>query len=358
MTEPRRDVLMDLWQYGKALDSFFDTMQFENPTEIAGLVRDLTREYELTKRNKTEFADVAVRTFKAQQIVKYLGNRFGVDDDGMIQDPHGLYGLIFKNKKVPQLLEARSYGFSVGIRKLRWRHSNYLGFVTDSSPFDLLKNPLEKTIKKLDKNKKTSLWRLTFLTKDELYDPARIQQWLTSVKERAEQNDYRPSTEVVPEETIYHEIRHIIDNILGIEGGLQTDFHFVETQADFSCYRGRGLDRDYQTQLATIDWCIKRNEESTRNWNSRISEETPGSITHQRLVENKERTKEIQKELEHKKAMAPIDARTNARHIKQFHPRTWKALSYLVSLSPDEYMRHHLKGMLNRLPERDKLELL
>jgi len=346
---------MDLWQYGKALDSFFDTMQFENPTEIAGLVRDLTREYELTKRNKTEFADVAVRTFKAQQIVKYLGNRFGVDDDGMIQDPHGLYGLIFKNKKVPQLLEARSYGFSVGIRKLRWRHSNYLGFVTDSSPFDLLKNPLEKTIKKLDKNKKTSLWRLTFLTKDELYDPARIQQWLTSVKERAEQNDYRPSTEVVPEETIYHEIRHIIDNILGIEGGLQTDFHFVETQADFSCYRGRGLDRDYQTQLATIDWCIKRDEKSTRNWNRHISEETPGSITHQRLVENKEIVEKSKRELEHKKEMAPIDVRTNAQHIKQFHPRTWKALSYLVSLSPDEYMRHHLEGMLDRLPDRDKL---
>lgn len=210
---------------------------------------ELVKNYELTQNQKVFLNNTLQRTKRAQGIVRYLENRFGVDEQLNFKDSKGLHELLFIGKEVPEGLEAKSYNIAIGLTKEKWNHRNIVGTASLGFLTDQLASPLEKTIEKLDKNKKTNVADLVFMLPNLDYFEKTMYDDIKNLRANSKafcmlfNNSLKEYIKENRDTVINHEIRHIIDHILTFE---KRDFN--ETPAylysENSSY-GLNLDLEY-----------------------------------------------------------------------------------------------------------------
>lgn len=99
----------EIVNYASALDEYFDTLIYDREQHPLHFAFALSKKYGLNEDQLDEFKKVALRTFRAQEIVRYFEKRFGTDEEFKITDPEGLHRLVFKGRYVPKNMQAQSY---------------------------------------------------------------------------------------------------------------------------------------------------------------------------------------------------------------------------------------------------------
>jgi hypothetical protein len=204
----------------RALDDFFEelvTRRNANPEELH---RTLADQYNLTHNQRAFFEKVATRASRAQGIVRYLENRFGVNDDGEFIDASGLYSLVHRTKKPLKNIRAETYSIGIGFFKNRWLHRSAIGFHKHATMnWDQLSVPLEQTLARLEGNKCTECESLTFKMPDFDYfhNIVQRQRRATNTQEGDLLSPLATISASMNQQKIEtHEFRHVIDQILGL----------------------------------------------------------------------------------------------------------------------------------------------
>ncbi len=241
-----------------ALEQYFRCLEVSRGSKPLKCAEEIIGKFSLTGNQRAYLEQVAVRADRARGIVKYLENRFGVNQDCEFKDPQGLHRAIFVSHRVPKKLSAISNNIGIGFERERWTYKDKAGFVRDFN-FDQLSVPLEKTIERLEKGKLTNCAMLFFSIPsiDTCERKIHNKKWAGA---RCSIDDI--FSRMHPKSPEYanaarmqykigrHEMRHVIDNIIGCEWkNEKQDFGFTETQAHlFEECSLTGLGRDLKAE--------------------------------------------------------------------------------------------------------------
>jgi len=205
---------------GRALHVFFEALKDDREASPQDLQGRLAEDHNLTEGQKTFLDHATVRAIRAQEIIRYLEHRFGTDNLGKFADPQGVYSILYSGQS-PKNIEAYSQNITIKFVKLRGR---ILASTDDCFGIDQLKEPLERTIERLSKNKKTWCRALSYT----LAGPKYFQK---VAKEHVKEQESRLSAEEklmralfggsnieahLEEETERHCLRNVFDNIMGV----------------------------------------------------------------------------------------------------------------------------------------------
>tara|TARA_Y100000310_G_C20697217_1_gene826537 strand:- start:1326 stop:2444 length:1119 start_codon:yes stop_codon:yes gene_type:complete len=256
----------------RALYDFFEVIRDNRDASVREVAEQLKLTYNLTDNQGRYLDNVADRTSKAKSIVQYLERRFGINSDGIFQDPQGLHEVLF-NKYTPKRLEARSYNFGVGFTQGVWRRNEALGYkhcpVTDHSCFT---SPLKKTISRLERGAETDCGNLAFrIPSDSRMGKnakKRIEQLAgLSENERLVKAIFEPriTPENLKKEVIEHELRHVIDSVIN-------DFSnygfFSETPSHLysNSNLAQGLKRDFNARYVMFKERLETAKEGLKKY--------------------------------------------------------------------------------------------
>ncbi len=215
----------------KALYDLFEHLKTDRELLKDEFVKNLIDKYELTDNQIDYLNNVAIRAKRAQGIIKYLENRFEIDENLNFQDSGGLHKLLFKSKYCPQDIKAKSYNIGIGLTRQKWKYRNSFGRAGIGFSYDQLSTSLEQTLDRLDKGRPTNCANLCFTLP--------TKEYLRKIfeKNRAKLNEetkfflaiFNPSMEQEAKKEhskiINHELRHVIDKIL------LRSYGYTETQA-------------------------------------------------------------------------------------------------------------------------------
>ncbi|MDD5741586.1 MAG: hypothetical protein PHH54_06400 [Candidatus Nanoarchaeia archaeon] len=312
----------------RALSELFNWLKTNRAPLTDNLVEEITKSCEITKNQANYLHKTVERAKRAQGIIKYLENRFGVNENLDFQDSEGLYRLLFRNKSCPKKIQAKSHNIGIGLTRQNWRYKNSVGRAGIGFWYDQLNSPLDKTIQRLEAEKMTNVGDLCFTLPSKDYFVKAVE------KRRSELNEqgkillaiFGPSVEQEAErwygETEKHELRHVIDEILPSHGK-----RYIETQADLiSEGNFRGLNRDINAIKERIEKNIKKNLENfeyfEKSWQAEelkfmVEKEREFYDASLKRKENLDKGVEILKEL-----------------VKKFPKQDYEILSYAFSTLP------------------------
>lgn len=345
----------------RALYDFFENLKEDKDANVQELAGRINAQYNLTKNQQAYLSEVAERAEKAKGIVNYLERRFGVNEDGTFKDPHGMYPLLY-GKKAPKLLEARTYNFGIGFTQGNWTH-DCRGFKHTIRGYEHhpLYDNLKSTISRLGRGISSGCEHITF----RMPVDSRIERFadedVTRIHELSpEEKTLRaifgrlPSKKKLKEEIVNHELRHVIDSVIGNEFGF-----FIETPAYL--YSGedifRGLKRDFNREYTQAN---SRVESRRKELERRESLNVPDVI----LNSNKKNLAKAQRQLEDITQKGPEQAMLYNRFVRQRFTKNpwshqandWGAMSYLFSTMPRNKLFRRLNEITFAQPVEADLE--
>ncbi len=234
-----------------ALYDFFETLLRERDANPEALAQELADGYSLTTEHRDFLGNTGVRARRAQGIVRYLENRFGMDEDSYFEGPEGLYRFIFPEDKGAKDVAAHSYNIAVGFTRAP-RTEDHVGCAYSYKRNDPLDTDLKKTISCL-KNETPDLRYLSFYRRNGIH----------SAKEQIMHNVFGElfnyKTNLIINE---HELRHVLDHIMN------TPFEFPEVAAGLYAFRNISL-HGMRLKDAKLNLC--RDVDSQRErWNVRL----------------------------------------------------------------------------------------
>lgn len=202
----------------RALDDFFEalvTRRDANPEELHHTLAD---QYDLTPNQRAFFGKVATRTSKAQGIVRYLENRFGVNDYGEFVDASGLYSLVHKKKRPLKNIGAKTYNIGIGFVRDRWPHGDAAGLFINSGDGRIFSDSLKRVLRRLENDRYPVCKNLTFEIQDLNHIKKRVPKKGRAKDAEGKLLSFLFSPEVIASieqgSTANHELRHMIDAIL------------------------------------------------------------------------------------------------------------------------------------------------
>ena len=299
--EAKREYLLGKMLEGaRALYDFFETLRNEKDTNPKELASRINTKYNLTKNQAAYLDNVAERTTKAKTIVQYLEKRFGVKKDGTFKDPKGLYSLLFREKPI-QRIEARTYNLGIGFTYGSWNYKGFRGFKHNCEGIDYhpLYDDIQSTISRLETGIGSGCKHLTFRMpvdsklKKFAEEENRHSDRNLSEEERTLRLIFgRVSTpEKIKQELVNHELRHVIDSIIGndLEFFTETPAHlYAESTEDRVFW---GLKRDFDNAGSTLKNRIK----NIRKRTEKLKESNAPDVI---ISTNEKRLMAAQRELE------------------------------------------------------------
>jgi len=234
-SSPKKEYLLGkMFDGAVVMYDFFERAQDDESVDFDTLASDLKSEYRLTDSQGEYLDGVAGRAVKARGIVRYLGRRFGIDSDSNFENPRGLYDLLLGDKP-PKEIGAKSFNFGIGFIHGTWKSSDPMGYKYNLIDVnDCFNAPLKKTVSWLERNTYTNCRTLTFSVPGDYrmaqYAEARRDNMSTEEKLVATVfGDPNITTDGVRDEVIRHELRHVINGIIG--GQMHSYDFFRETSA-------------------------------------------------------------------------------------------------------------------------------
>jgi len=329
--------------YGRVLDRYFTGLTTQRDLEPMMHGLQVIKEEGLGREFHKEYQQVVLRTHRARKIIEWYEKKYGMDEEGMILDPINLHRQIFRKNLTS--VRARSYNLSIGFKK-QWRYKRFLGYVNHAI-YDDLDKDWSWIEKNLERGKNMSSHGLVFFVKNKLVHRNFLKTFIE--RERLGKVPQKGNIEDMvfelnsPEEfqsasTVDHELRHVIDNIIGTKGKDEL-LKIVEIQAELNCRKGiRGVGRDLRDLNDSIDRSIKRKEEIIEN---------AKKINHCYFNENfKKQEKVIEREIERLKrrreeiGQVYSEFNESIQNIPRDH---WRTLSYVFSYTPDIVVLAQLK---------------
>src|SRR3989338_3689835 len=276
----------------KAIYGLFEELRTKREDLSDEFVNRLVESYQLTENQVSYLQNVAVRARRAQGIIRYLENIFGLQEEGVFNDPEGLHSLLFVGKDVPKGLSAFSENIGISFVKSQWRHRDSVGFV-NGFPFDQLSVLLEETVSRLDKNKMTNCANLVFYLPSEdacakLLEKKQATYPTLSASELLLSKIFGDKVILpgkVQQETKMHELRHVYDYIMGTRGrtceesaaelygagtlqGIKVDFRKALTELDKKSRESMQREEYFKTTSFKLGEVIA-NEHKMRERNER-----------------------------------------------------------------------------------------
>ncbi len=250
--EQQRDYLLKkMYQGAEALYDFFETLRERRDVNVRDVAARVKTEYGLTDNQQRYLDKVVVRAVKARTIVQYLEKRFGLNENGTFKDSKGLSSLLF-GAKAPETAEVRSYGFGIGVTNNHWDDDETYGLrhPCENPREDPLKVDANSTISRLARGNSSGCQGLVFcipldsgLQKIIDGEEGKLTDSFKAVRNRIEGV---PTVEKVKKETVDHELRHVIDAIMG------TEYNFF---GETACYLFdgsgpvHGLELDFDSEI-------------------------------------------------------------------------------------------------------------
>lgn len=235
-----------------AVYHLFEDLRADKNANVDILKAKYAEESKLTKNQERYFSIMGERAKKVKGIINYLEQRFGVDEKGYFLDHEGLHRLLNSKRKIKVNYRAKSYNIGIGFEKDVWMHANKAGFV-EGSFFNQLAVPLEQTIERLEKGRRTNCLDFAFyhpslsacgkrFQDGRWGSPSPVERLMVAIF--GENHLAEKGYNVI----INHEMRHIIDNV--ISAGYT---RYVETPAYmYSDFSLMGIDKDYKKVHKTI----------------------------------------------------------------------------------------------------------
>lgn len=313
-----------------ALHYFFEGLVGNRGCRPEEYAAELGERYSITPNQKAYLSTVATRASRAQGIVRYLEDRFGLDETGDFKDPEGLHRALFDGQRIQKKLGAHSYNIAIGFTMPGWVNEPGLGYAQRyGSGSDQLDVPLEETVSALVNGRKTNCAQLVFHRASDACIKSHADTALDNLKvilgDRGNPGD-PCDTDNTDNSVLYdgllnffekttissHELRHVIDNIIGSES------IYVETPALLyeGCLLDFGLHLDKKREIARINLGVETN---TRALNS--GSEFLAGIARERLAELE------QKRLEISDSFAGVES----TGLAELSPGALRVLSYLFS---------------------------
>ncbi|MFH1710693.1 MAG: hypothetical protein ABH840_00090 [Nanoarchaeota archaeon] len=358
--QKREYLLKKMFDGARALYDFFENLKEDrdaNPRELAEI---MDVRYRLTKNQQAYLSGVVERAEKAKSVVYYLERRFGLNEDGTFKDPHGMYSLLF-GEKAPKILEARTYNFGIGFTKGYWNH-DYRGVKTLMRDLEFpLGDSLRTTISRLGRGISSGCESLTFrmpvdskiekFAKDDL---AAFKNLNPDEKVLRAIFKGLPCKEKIKNEIVNHELRHIIDSIIGNEFGF-----FTETPAYLYCGEeiSRGLNRDFNNAFSQAKIRIE-------NWNKELERILALNAPNVIIESNNKNLAKAQRRLEDLTLKCKEQTMLYNRFVRQrFTGNQWAyretdrgVMSYLFSTIPRNKLFRRIKEITFAQPLEVDLE--
>jgi hypothetical protein len=183
----------------------------------------LIQKYELDFDNKKLIEEISENLTKAKQIVTCIEDSFGVDENGKILNSEKLYPLILDGE-IPKHAQIQSFNFCLIYFSNEWNDMNSLGRITNGNFENLLSGEILK--KYIANNRALHLDGLVAT----IISEARYKTLFTTKQKPKYIHQIKYDPYVVMDnvkKTTKHEIRHVIDQIINIQGQKE----FVETPA-------------------------------------------------------------------------------------------------------------------------------
>ena len=315
----------------KILHEFFEELRFNKNGCPAGLADKLLEKYDLTTNQRAFLEQVVTRASRAQEIVKYLGGRFGLNNKGVFTDTQGLYSVLYRTKNPPKKITALSYNIAVGFVRERWiNKKEYLGFVHRPIFFDQLQAPLEQTVSRLENGKPTACADLCFSMPnlDYLREIARKRIEKETPESKLLRSVFGPDegaeAEKIRKGIEKHELRHIFDTILGTRCYPLPEFVAGLYEADSSC----GLDN---CAIIGLMYSLKQFSDITKRREDRLlrlKEIDAPSIIIKHAEEDLEKSKKTTQRVKD-------EAKSLYNSINQFPREEYPTISYIISTTGD-----------------------
>jgi len=249
----------------RALYDLFERMRVKREALSEEELREI-RGVNLSANQERFFDEVVGRAENARRTVRYLEDRFGVDDNLDFVDSEGLHRALFIGKYCPKGIRATSNNFAIGLEKQIWRHGSVHGFARVGFMFDQLRVPVEQTIERIEKGKYTNCADLCFVypNLDFFKKVVSTERNDLGIEEKLLYSIFEPSVEDKAlkkyRDVKEHEIRHVIDVVMGARR------EYAETPAYmYSGYGFRGLGIDTDNYRDNIGRIVKINEERLEN---------------------------------------------------------------------------------------------
>tara|TARA_Y100000310_G_scaffold275570_1_gene292179 strand:- start:379 stop:1425 length:1047 start_codon:yes stop_codon:yes gene_type:complete len=205
----------------KSLYDLFEWLKDSREPLTDKQVEKITKPYELTQNQGLFLNKTVTRAKRAQGIVRYLENRFGVDEDLNFEDSEGLHKLLFKNVYCPKEIQAKSHNIGIGLTRQRWRYKDSMGRAGIGFYFDQLGSDLGQTINRLEKGQLTNCANLCFTNPAKKHLTNHIEEKRKKLdrKEQVLKAIFGPTVEQEAESYLddvitEHELRHVIDKII------------------------------------------------------------------------------------------------------------------------------------------------
>ena len=331
----------DIITYGGVLDRYFSGLSTDRSLDPMHYGLQIIKEEGLPRDFRTDYQQMVLRTSRARNIMKFYEEKFGIYENGVFVDSVGLHKEIFRRKL--KSARARSYGISIGFKKI-WRDKGSLGFVK-LQRYDDLDRDWSWIRKNLERGKTMSSHGLVFFVKKEL-----MPYWLLGVQMESRREDpkldnlarFRMSTMDFEEkreiETVDHELRHVIENIMGTKeyGGLNLE----EIKASLVTSAGiNGVKRDSENLIGTKDRLIEEMTETIKTLKLNTSSGRRNPI----FTKIYERAIRRKKELEEQRSTIEETYSEFEEHIGNIPEEHWRSLSYVFSFTPEAIILEQLR---------------
>jgi hypothetical protein len=342
LSEKREYLAGKLVDGARALNEFFDVLSTNREASPRDLASDLSSKYSLTSNQKEYLEKVTERAERAQGIVRYLEDRFGIDENGAFQDVEGLHSLLLKGRYVPKKLAAQSCNIGIGFEKNRWTHRNSAGFVKGATGFNQLGVPLEKTLSRLEERKPTNVLEVAFYlpSKDCIQKKLETGKWKIAGLSEVDKTLCKIFGLPTPAENVFrrikdHELRHVFDRVVG-------DQSFVYNETPTHLYEGVTMNSGIRRDKKAI-------EDRLKEIYSRI--EHAREIGMPEFVVMSQSTK---RSINDKKRMLSNISEVEAicKDAQNLTLEDRRVLSYFFSTTPWEKVPDRLRAMLDALKKR------
>jgi len=230
----------------RALYDFFETMKDNKRANPYRVAEEITSRYQLTQNQQKYLGEVVERAHKGRRAIRFLEEKFGLNEDGTFKDTEGLYQSFF-HKPAPARIVAKSHNIAIGFEYGIWKDKKNLGLHPrgnghDSSGNWALHQSTRTTLYALRNWSSSYCLTLTFnVASDNRFREVIKNSKKRKTSEKPQLGIPLTNASELKDTIIAHELRHVIDRYL------DNGHFFVETPAHL--YDGahplRGFARDF-----------------------------------------------------------------------------------------------------------------
>lgn len=335
MPTPKTYKIENLLNESGALYDLFNILTTNKEENAKDLSEKLIQNYKLEGEHYKRFEKISQKTEIANEIVKTLEDKFGVDEQGYIIDLKGFCNLVLDGR-ISKNREIKSYNVAFGHIQKNWKYEGRLGYVNG---WDITQDCLLNLKKLIEKNRMTLFNKedsknLFYLSKK--CNKEEFSSLIFNIPERKyiaklnDKNNY--------ENIIDHELRHIFDKFI-IDDDDYGHTRFIETQAEiYSNLSLRGLKRDFK-DFGKED--LERRIKIQENRLPKLKEIKAPEI----IIQNEERLLEENKTKLNNGDYNNIDIRRIILAFKNIptSAKEIKSLSYFFSILPEEEVPYYIQ---------------